>query len=75
MAFLFNGKITKNKTYLIRAEKAARAVLALFNEKGEGSCAYIYPKHINGAFGEYFDPLANDQDWGMYYYMKYFYED
>lgn len=75
IAFLLNGKINGDEKYIIKAQKSARAVLSLFNDKGEGSCAYVYPTHINGESGQYYDPLANDQDWGLYYYIKYFYED
>lgn len=44
--------------------------LILFNEKGEGSCAYVYPYEVNGMKGAFFDELANDQDFALYYLLK-----
>ena len=49
-----------------------KGVLSLFYEDGRASCAYLYPCKVNGVAGCYFDPWANDQDWGLYYYIKYF---
>lgn len=44
--------------------------LMLFNERGEGSCAYVYPYEANGMRGEFLDDLANDQDFALYYLLK-----
>lgn len=38
---------------------------------GRVSCAYIYPFKVNGREGEFYDSYANDQDWGLYFYLKY----
>ena len=35
------------------------------------ACAYVYPFSVNGVKTNYADPWANDQDWGLYYYLKY----
>ena len=39
---------------------------------GFASCAYVYPDMINGKEGKFFDGYANDQDFALYFAMKYF---
>ena len=51
------------------AEKIYRSNLCLFNDKGEGSCAYVYPYKVNGEKGAFYDGWANDQDFALYFYM------
>lgn len=68
--FELYGQITGKKEYLERAEAARRAVLPMFFEDGRASCAYLYPLSINGQEGEFYDPYANDQDWGLYFYLR-----
>lgn len=68
--FALYGRLTGKKDYLERAEKARRAVLPLFFADGSASCAYIYPCRVNGNKGEFYDPYANDQDWGLYFYLR-----
>ena len=53
-----------------RAETAYRGVLSMFMPDGRASCAYVYPIAVNGQRGEFFDPYANDQDWGLYFYLR-----
>ena len=48
-----------------------RAVLPMIFADGRVSCAYIYPFKVNGREGEFNDSYANDQDWGLYFYLKY----
>ena len=55
--------------YKETAEIIYRSNLCLFNEKGEGSCAYVYPYRVNGEKGAFYDGWANDQDFGLYFYM------
>lgn len=31
----------------------------------------VYPRTVNGEAARFYDPWANDQDWGMYNYAKY----
>lgn len=68
--FELYGRLTGNSRYLERAENARRAVLPMIFADGRASCAYIYPFKINGREGEFYDPYANDQDWGLYFYLK-----
>ncbi len=63
--------ITGNETYSNRAEICLTNNLCLFTEEGRGSCAYVYPYLINGKRGEFYDPWANDQDWAIYFNLRY----
>ena len=53
-----------------RSENSLRGVLSMFAPDGSATCAYLYPDNMNGCSGKYRDPWANDQDWGLYYYIK-----
>lgn len=64
------GSITGDKEYLRRAEAAYRGVLSLFSPDGSASCAYLYPVTCNGTRGGWYDPYANDQDWGLYFMLR-----
>ncbi len=68
--FELYGRLTGNSDYLERAENSRRAVLPMIFADGRASCAYIYPFKVNGREGEFYDPYANDQDWGLYFYFK-----
>ncbi len=64
------GRITGDAEYMQKAEAAYRGVLNLFRADGTASCAYVYPVSVNGKCGSYFDPYANDQDWGLYFMLR-----
>lgn len=68
--FELYGKITGDERYLKKAENSRRGVLPLIFPDGSASCAYLYPYSINGMRGEFYDPFANDQDWGLYFYLR-----
>ena len=70
IAFDCYGRITGEKEWMLRAEKNLRGSLPLFFEDGSASCAMIYPRSVNGTTAGFFDPWANDQDWGLYYYFR-----
>lgn len=53
------------------ADKTLKTALSLFHSNGTASCAYVYPMKINDSCGQFYDPWANDQDWELYYVMKY----
>lgn len=59
------------EAYADRAEEVLRGPLSLFFADGSASCACVYPMTVNGRPGSYYDPWANDQDWGLYFYLKY----
>lgn len=64
------GILAGNEEYTKKAEKSLRGVLPLIFPNGRASCAYIYPVSVNGIRGKYYDPYANDQDWGLYFYLR-----
>lgn len=66
-----NPKDQEMAVYGRKAEQTLRGVLSLFGPDGSASCAMVYPMQINGIPGGYYDPWANDQDWGLYFYLKY----
>ncbi len=63
------GQATGDECYTARAETILRNNLCLFDDTGWGSCAYLYPKTIEGRPGGYYDPNANDQDWALVHYL------
>ena len=70
LAFERYGRITGEKEWLARAERNLRGSLPLFFEDGSASCAMVYPRSVNGVQANFYDPWANDQDWGLYYYFR-----
>jgi hypothetical protein len=62
-------RISNDDKYHKMSEDSLRGVLSLFFPDGSASCAYIFPVTINGEVGQRFDDYANDQDWGMYFYL------
>lgn len=65
-----HGVVTGEEDSISYGLECIQNNLMLFNEKGEGSCAYVYPYEVNGMKGEFFDELANDQDFALYYLLK-----
>lgn len=63
------GEIIKDDEYIKRGEYSLRSVLSMFRGNGEATCAYVYPKTVNGIKADFADPYANDQDWGLYFMM------
>lgn len=68
--FELYGRITKDAAWLKRAEDSRRGVLGLIFPDGTASCACVLPHAVNGVRGGFFDEYANDQDWGLYYYLR-----
>lgn len=63
----YAGQISR---YRQLAESTARGVLPLFFADGQASCAYVFPVTVNGQEADRFDLYANDQDWGLYFYIR-----
>lgn len=61
-----NGDTRYRKT----AEASLRGVLPLILADGSASCARVHPLTVNGRAGDFYDPWANDQDWGLYFMLK-----
>lgn len=53
-----------------QADASFRGVMGMFFPDGSATCAWIYPYDVNGVRGEFPDPYANDQDWGMYFMLR-----
>lgn len=68
--FAHYARITGNVNCARRAERMLRGPLSMFQADGSASCAMIYPLSVNGCSAHRYDPWANDQDWAMYYYLK-----
>lgn len=69
--YLRYERLTGDKSYRARAEASLRGCLNLFFEDGSATCAMVFPEKINGEKGKYYDPWANDQDWALYYALRY----
>ena len=65
------AKISGDTKYMQRAEKSYRGSMSLFNADGSASCAFVYPMSVNGKKAHCADPYANDQDWGLYFMLRY----
>lgn len=64
-------EVTGNVTFRHKAASSFRGCLNLFGKDGFASCAMVFPKRVNGRDAGYYDPWANDQDWALYYVLKY----
>lgn len=53
-----------------RATASRRALLQLFFPDGSASCAYVFPFSVNGERAHFADPMANDQDWALYFVVR-----
>ncbi|MDO4285836.1 MAG: hypothetical protein Q4C60_10955, partial [Eubacteriales bacterium] len=70
-AYLNTKDVVGDDCYEKRADNVLRGVLSLFFEDGGASCAMVYPMSVNGKKAHFYDPWANDQDWGLYFALKY----
>lgn len=64
-------EMTGDTVYRQKAAASIRGCLNLFGQDGSASCAMVFPKQVNGRKAGYYDPWANDQDWALYYALKY----
>lgn len=69
LAYKYYAQITGDRRYYEKAENSLRGSLSMFFPDGRASCAYVYPDQVNGETCGYYDPWANDQDWGLYFYL------
>lgn len=68
-AFYHYAKATGKKEYAERAKNICRGNLSLFSEDGRATCAFVYPRMVNGVAAHYADAYANDQDWALMFWM------
>lgn len=60
--------------YRKKAEASFRGVLNLFCPDGSATCARLFPLSVNGKPSRFSDPWANDQDWGLYFMLRFKYK-
>lgn len=70
LAFYDSELVIGTDQYTHKAQKSFRSILSLFRKDGSASNAMIYPMTVNGEVAHFYDPWANDQDWGLYYILK-----
>ena len=68
-AYHYYAKATGKTEYQQRAEQIVRGNLSLFFEDGRATCAFVFPRRVNGEPAHYADAYANDQDWALLFYM------
>ena len=71
-AYHYYTKATKKSKYHQRAKRIVRNCLSLFTEDGRATCAFVFPRRVNGKAAHVADPYANDQDWALVYYYTVF---
>jgi hypothetical protein len=70
-SYLLYAICTGDKEYYNKAEASFRGVLSMFKSDGTATCAYVYPHTVNGIRANLADPYANDQDWAMYFMLRF----
>lgn len=69
-AFHFYSLCTGDESWQRRAENIVDNNLCLFMPDGKASCAYMYPRRVDGKVAKFYDAYANDQDWALAYYLQ-----
>lgn len=69
-AFHFYSLCTGEALWQLRAERIVDNNLCLFIPGGKASCAYMYPRRVDGRPAKFHDAYANDQDWALAYYLQ-----
>lgn len=69
-AFHFYSLCTGDESWQRRAENIVDNNLCLFMPDGKASCAYLYPRRVDGKPAKFYDAYANDQDWALAYYLQ-----
>lgn len=64
------AKATGDTSYILRAQRILRGNLSLFTEEGRGGCAFVYPLRVDDVPTHCLNPMANDQDFALMYYLK-----
>ena len=68
-AYHYYALATGDNDYRERARRIAQNNLSLFFEDGKATCAFVYPRRVNGEPAHYADAYANDQDWTLMYWL------
>ena len=69
--FYLLSLLTGDDEYAKKAEASFRGIMSMFMSDGTASCAYVYPVTVNEQKAEYYDPYSNDQDWGLYFMLRF----
>jgi len=69
-AFTLLAEATGDVSYRARACAVVRQLLGLFDADGRAGCAWVLPDRVNGRPARFRDPLANDQDWALVFYLR-----
>ena len=64
------GRPDEADSYRRRAEGILRQNLLLFTEEGRAGAAWLYPSMVDGEPVHGLNPLANDQDFALAFYLK-----
>lgn len=72
VAWLRYIKAVGDETDMETVRAILRGSLCLFKENGEAFCAMVFPECVNGKRGHLYDPWANDQDWALYFTLKFY---
>lgn len=67
--YYYYALATGSEEYMNKAKEVVRNNLCNVFEDGTGSCAFVYPKRINGEQAHFADAFANDQDWALAFYL------
>ena len=68
-AYHYYAKATGSSDYREKARRIVENNLSLFFEDGKATCAFVYPRRVNGEPAHYADAYANDQDWALMYWL------
>jgi len=68
--FHLYGILTQNAEYERYGRECIENCTCLFKDNGRATCAYVYPKSVNGVKGRFADAFANDQDFALYFLLK-----
>ena len=68
-AYYYYALATDDNSYMAKAREIVRNNLCNVFEDGSASCAFVYPRRINGEPAHFADAFANDQDWALVAYM------
>lgn len=67
--YYYYALATGSEEYMDKVKEVVRNNLCNVFEDGTGSCAFVYPKRINGEQAHFADAFANDQDWALAFYL------
>ena len=68
-AYHYYALATGSSDYREKARRIVENNLSLFFEDGKATCAFVYPRRVNGESARYADAYANDQDWALMYWL------